>query len=87
MNSENAPLVITENYRGYATRTMKIEGFTENEISELNSMDYREMRDAILDALSYRNNGIGNMWYCGYGVYSVWIRDNAVFVEIGNSCD
>ena len=83
----NKPLTVTEIYRGHATRTMKIEGFSEKEISELNSMDYREMKDAILDALSFRNDGLGNIWFCGYGVYMVWLRDGAAFAEIGNSCD
>ena len=66
---------------------MKVSGFTEKELSELNSMDYREMKETVLTMLDFRNNGKGTCWHNGYGVYQMWIRDGAVYVEIGNSCD
>lgn len=70
-----------------ATRVMKINGFSEKEMSELNSMDYREMKETVLSALDQRNNGIGSVWHNGYGVYTVWINNGTVYAEIGNSCD
>ena len=66
---------------------MKLTGFTEAELSELNSMDYREMKEKIIDMLDDRNNGLGTVWACGYGFWSAWIRDGAVYCDIGSSCD
>jgi hypothetical protein len=69
------------------TRVMKITGWTDNELSELNSMEYREMIDKILEILDVRNLNMGTCWHNGYGVYTAWISGSTVFVEIGNSCD
>ena len=69
------------------TQVKKITGFTDEEISELNSMDYREMKETVLNILDERNGNIGTCWACGNGVYQMWINDGAVFVEIGSSCD
>ena len=81
------PLRIETHFNSYSTRTVRITGFTEEELSELNSMDYREMKETVLDMLDDRNCGQGTVWHNGYGVYGMWIRDGAVFVEIGTSCD
>ena len=81
------PLQIETAYKNSGTDTMKVTGFTEQELSELNSMDYRDMIDTVLEILDTRNNGIGSSWKCGYGVLLMWISNGAVFVEIGNSCD
>ena len=81
------PLKIEKHYNSYSTRTMKVTGFTKQELSELNSMDYREMMETVLDMLDDRNCGQGSAWHNGYGVYGMWIRNNTVYVEIGNSCD
>lgn len=72
---------------GLGVRCLKLTGFTPEELSELNSMDYREMKEKILEIADDRNDGIGTCWARGYGVYNAWIRDNAVYVEVGNSCD
>ena len=80
-------LTISKEYERAATRVMKVTGFTERELSELNSMDYREMKEKILEMLDDLNYGVGTCWHNGYGVYNAWIREGAVFIEIGNSCD
>lgn len=80
-------LKVETHYRNTGTDTKKITGFTEAELSELNSMDYREMKHKVLEMLDYRNDGLGNRWKCGYGVYDMWIMNGAVYVEIGNTCD
>ena len=82
-----SPLKIETHCRNIGTQTMKVTGFTEPELSELNSMDYREMKDKVLDILDSRNGNTGTCWHNGYGVYSMWINNGAVFVEIGNTCD
>lgn len=80
-------LQVTESRRNVGTRVMKVEGFSQKELSELNSMEYREMKDAVLTALDNRNGGIGSVWSAGYGVYTVWIMNNCVFLEVGTNCD
>ena len=74
-------------YKNNSTDTMKVTGFTERELSELNSMTYHEMKESVLDVLDRCNDGLGSRWKCGYGVYQMWISNGAVFVEIGNSCE
>lgn len=80
-------LNIETKYINSGTKVMKITGFSEAELSELNSMDYRDMIDKVLDMLDSRNNGIGTAWHNGYGVYQMWVSNGAVMVEIGTSCD
>lgn len=72
---------------GMGVKTMKITGFTDAELSELNSMDFREMREKVLEILDARNSGIGTRWRNGYGCYNVWIMNGAVYAEIGMSSD
>lgn len=80
-------LNIETKYINSGTKVMKVTGFSEAELSELNSMDYRDMIDKVLDMLDSRNNGIGTAWHNGYGVYQMWISNGAVMAEIGTSCD
>lgn len=80
-------LKIETHYRNTGTDTMKVTGFTEEELSELNSMDYREMQEKVLEMLDTRNGNLGDCWKNGYGVYGMWIMNGAVYVEIGNTCD
>lgn len=56
----------------------KITGFTDKEISELNSMDYREMKHIIMDALVSRR-------LIPYGLFilNAWIDGNAAYIETG----
>lgn len=65
------------------TRIMKVTGYSEREISELNSMDYRDMKERVLKDLG----SVGICWALGYGVYTMWISGSDVMVEIGKSCD
>ena len=67
--------------------TVKVTGFTDGELSELKSMEHYEARDALLDMLNTRNNGIGTQWVCGYGVYGMWWDNEAAYINIGRSCD
>lgn len=72
----------TELFRQNAsTQCIRITGFSENELSELNSMDYREMKETIIDMLDRRNDKLGSRWV-GRGFLSAWINNGAVFVEI-----
>ena len=79
------PLKVEEFKKTYSTTTKKISGFTEEQYEELEHMDYRDMKKQVLDELNARNNGIGKLWLENYGVLSMWTRENAVYVEIGNS--
>lgn len=68
---------------GLGVDCMKLTGFSERELSELNSMDYREMKSTIIAVLDNRNNGLGTQWAEKRSLYNAWIREGAVFVEIG----
>lgn len=83
-------LEVSQFYEGVSARIMKIDGLSAEELDELNSMDYREMKEKILEMLDARNMGIGTVWACGYGVYSVFMNQQhpmSLFVEIGRGCD
>ena len=80
-------LKVEEFKRSIGTKTMKIDGFTGEELYDFERMDYRDMKNQVLEELDKRNNGIGTCWHNGYGVYNMWTRDNSVYVEIGTSCD
>jgi len=80
-------LKVTEFTRSTSTHTQKIDGFTDAELDYLNLIDYRDMKQYVLDELDKRNNKLGSTWHNGYGVYNVWIRGKSVYVEIGNTCD
>ena len=56
--------------------TMKISGFGDGELSELKSMDHYEAKDKLLEVLDSRNDGIGTMWACGYGVYGMFSSEH-----------
>ena len=70
-----------------ATKVMKVSGFTEKELETFDRMDYRDMKEAVLAELDLRNQMLGTCWARGYGVYTMWLKDDAVMVEIGSSCD
>ena len=67
--------------------TMKIAGFGDGELSELKSMDHYEAKGKVLEMLDARNDGIGTMWSCGYGVYGLWFDNEAAYLNIGTTCD
>lgn len=68
---------------GLGVDCMKLTGFSESELSELNSMDYRDMKATIVAVLDNRNNGLGSEWVEKRDLFNAWIREGAVFVEIG----
>ena len=67
--------------------TVRIGGFGDGELSELKSMEHYESKDKLLEILDARNDGIGTMWACGYGVYGVWYDNEYAYLNIGSSCD
>lgn len=84
------PFNITTFREGIGVRIMQVDGFSDDEMKELGSMDYREMKDTVLEMIDRRNVGVGTCWHNGYGVYSMYtnsIYPNSIFVEIGTSCD
>lgn len=70
-----------------ALDTMKITGFTDNELSELKSMEHNESKEVLLQMLNDRNGGLGTAWMCGYGVYGLWYDNDAAYLNIGKTCD
>ena len=70
-----------------ATKVMRVSGFCETEMENLEHMDYRDMKEAVLAELDLRNDMLGTCWHNGYGVYTMWISNGAVMVEIGSNCD
>ena len=81
------PLNVETFSEGFGSKCMKITGFTAQELDELEHMDYRDMKKKIVEMLDERNGKLGTRWVCGYGLYTAWIRNQALFVEIGSSCD
>lgn len=73
--------------RRTGANTMRIGGFSDEELSELKSMEHNEAKDSLLDMLDRRNNGLGTQWMCGYGVFSWWFDNEFAYVNIGTSCD
>lgn len=81
-------LVINEvPYGGMGLRTKKITGFKDGELDELKSMEHREAREKIVEMLDSRNGNQGTCWACGYGIYGVWFDNEAVYMNIGGTCD
>lgn len=80
-------LNITTAQEDNRSRVMKITGLTEDELYELNEMDYREMIKKMVKILDERNGKIGTCWANGYGIFQMWIRGGAVYMEVGASCD
>ena len=79
---------------GISTDLWTVEGLTQQELDELNSMEYREMKNKILDIIdsrphNQRNKDLGTAWHCRNGVYNVYTKDDIVYLEIGKSwsCD
>ena len=74
-----AQLTIEHLQRG-SLSVRKITGFTEKQLSELNSMDFREMKQTIQERLTASRQ-------IPYGVFIInaWISGDAVFIETGVS--
>ena len=85
-------LHIKKDRSGFGVDLWRVDGLTKQELDELNSMEYREMKDKILEIIDSRphdhwNKALGTSWKCGNGVYNVYIRFETVYLEIGKSCD
>ena len=52
----------------------KITGFTDAELSELNSMDYREMKQKIAERLPVKKT-----------ILNAWVSNKTVFIETDDS--
>lgn len=77
---------------GSSTNLWKIEGLTDQELDELNSMEYREMKQKVLEIIDsrehdYWDKSLGTTWFCGNGVYNVYIIGRVLYAEVGKSCD
>ena len=66
---------------------MRIGGFAEGELEKLKSMPNDQAKNEILDMLDQRNNNMGSVWQCGYGVYGLWFDNEYAYMNIGTSCD
>ena len=64
-----------------------VTGFTDAEISELQSMELHEAEDRVLEMLDERNGNTGTCWKCGYGVYGFALGTKGCTFRIGTSCD
>ena len=82
---EKLKIETEHNRNGYQIK--KVTGFTAFELDRLNRMPYQDMKQEALEMLDKRNDGIGTCWHNGYGVYQMWVGADALFVEIGSSCD
>lgn len=80
-------LTITKQPCGNGMDTMRIAGFADGELNELKSMEHEEAGQKLLEMLDSRNNGIGKVWLCGYGVYGFWFDNEFAYMNIGRSCD
>ena len=81
------PLKIETEFKRNGYQIKKITGFTAFELDRLNMMPYQDMKEHLLDMLDKRNGNLGTCWHNGYGVYQMWVGADAMFVEIGDSCD
>ena len=66
---------------------VKVSGFSENELSELKSMEHMEAKEKLIDMLDSRNQGEGTRLACGYGMYGLWFDNEAAYMNVGSSCD
>ena len=81
------PLNIETFRHGFGVNTLKLTGFTKEEFYELEHCDYRDAKKMVVQIANERNGNIGTCWQRGNGIYNIWTRDDAVFIEVGSSCD
>lgn len=70
-----------------AIDTMRIGGFSDGELSELKSMEHYDAKEALLDMLDRRNNGIATVWHNGYGIYGLWFDNEYAYLNVGKTSD
>ena len=81
------PLTIKRNPFGMGMDNIIITGFTDEELSELKSMEHHEAMEKIVEMLNSRNQGKGKEFQCGYGIYGLWFDNEAAYMRVGDSCD
>lgn len=81
------PLEIKQIQTNGGLQTMKVSGFTVEELYALKKLPHSEAEERLLEMLDMRNGNTGTCWKCGYGVCSVWFDNESAYVNIGNSCD
>ena len=60
----------TEQIQKGSMVAIKVTGFTDKELSELNSMDYREMKQKIAEELNLKQT-----------IINAWVNGKSVFIE------
>ena len=71
----------------HGIKTMRVTGFTNDELNQIRNAEHETAMDMTLDLLDRKNDGIGSCWVCGYGVYAMWMDDDSVYFNIGTSSD
>lgn len=81
------PLKIEKSKCNSGLDTVKVSGFTDEELYRLKKMPNAQARDEMVRILNMRNNGEGTVYACGYGIYSLWFDNEAAYMNVGTSCD
>lgn len=81
------PLTLERNPFGMGFDTVRIIGFTDEELYELKQLDHPDAINKVVELLNARNNGKGNELQCGYGIYGLWFDNEYVYLRVGDSCD
>lgn len=71
------------NRNGCVFRVMKITGFTAEQMEKIKKLQYQDMVKYLAELLG--NTAV--CWQNGYGWYTTWVSGDAVYAEIGTSCD
>lgn len=80
------PLTVDLYSDNIRTVCYKVSGFSDREISELNSMDYREMKAIVNAAVRHRAANVPECFVPNAEkILNVWTRGDAVFVEVGKN--
>ena len=67
--------------------TLRISGFTDEELYGLKKVSNNEAKDMLIEMLDERNNGEGTCYACGYGIYGVWFDNEFAYMNVGTTCD
>ena len=67
--------------------TMKVSGFTDEELYRLKALPNAEAKEEVIRIMDERNNGEGTCYALGYGIYSLWFDNEAAYMNVGTTCD
>lgn len=81
------PLTLERNPFGMGFDTVRIIGFTDEEMYNLRSLDHHEAIEKIVEILNDRNQGKGEEFRSGYGIYGLWFDNEYVYMRVGDSCE